>query len=65
MEFTVVKVFDSEEELIKCEDFKPLELRQDIIGEEIPPVTTIIPVTTPVEVKPVVEEVKPDTEEKT
>lgn len=34
MEFTVVKVFDSEEELIKCEDFKPLELRQDIIGEE-------------------------------
>jgi small subunit ribosomal protein S1 len=38
---------------------------EDIIGEEIPPVTTIIPVTTPVEVKPVVEEVKPDTEEKT
>ena len=38
---------------------------EDIIGEEIPPVTTIIPVATPVEVKPVVEEVKPDTEEKT
>ena len=38
---------------------------EDIIGEETPPVTTIIPVTTPVEVKPVVEEVKPDTEEKT
>lgn len=34
VEFTVAETFKSEEELIKCEDFKPLELRKDFIGEE-------------------------------
>jgi len=32
--FTVAEKFNSEEELIQCEDFKPLELRQDRIIED-------------------------------
>ena len=34
IEFTVAEAFNSEEELIKCEDFKPLELREDRIIED-------------------------------
>lgn len=32
--FTVAEKFNSEEDLIKCEDFQPLELRQDRIVED-------------------------------
>lgn len=31
---TVAEIFNSEEELIQCEDFKPLELRKDRIVED-------------------------------
>jgi len=34
IEFTVAETFDSEEELIKCEDFKALKLRQDRIVDD-------------------------------
>lgn len=34
IEYTVAEKFDNEAELLKCEDFKPLELRKDIIDEK-------------------------------